>query len=162
MTRLIAGGFVVIVLVETVAFVVDPRAALPVAGLAVAGFVLLAADRLAGAQAAPRAPAGTAADESLRRWRAQTEAVIAWADSTRGDWDRHLRPRLAREFMMATGHRDDLGDREAAAQQETGLMVFGEELWPWVDSRNVTRTGRDAPGPGRAALEEILRRLEQI
>ncbi len=157
MTRLIAGGFVVIVLIETVAFVVDPRAALPAAGAALAGFALLAAGRLAGAQTAPAAASrGSAAEESLRRWRAQTETLIAWADSTRGDWDRHLRPRLAREYLMATGQQ------ESAAQRETGLMVFGEDLWPWVDPRNIPRTDRDAPGPGRSALQEILRRLEQI
>lgn len=162
MTRLLAGGFLVIVLIETLAFVIDPDVALPAAGAAVAGFVLLAAGHLAGADPGPvNGPTGTAA-ESLRRWRAQTETVIAWADATRGDWDRHLRPRLAREFMMATGHRDTAAQQDPGAQQETGRMVFGDDLWPWVDPRNVTRTGRDAPGPGRGALEEILRRLEQL
>lgn len=155
MTRLIAGGFVVVLLAETLAFLIDARLALPVAGAAVAGVVLLAAGRLAVSGGAPEpAPAGGA--ESLLRWRSQTEAVIAWADSTRGDWDRHLRPRLAREFMTATGHR------ESDDYQDTGRMVFGDELWAWVDPRNVSRRQRDAPGPGRAALEDILRRLEQI
>lgn len=156
MTRLVAGGVVVIVLIETVAFLVDPRFALPAAGVAVAGFVLLAAQRLTEADddaAAGSADSGAA--ETLRQWRSQTEATIAWADGTRGEWDRHLRPRLAREFMLATGHK------ARDSQHDTGRMVFGDDLWPWVDAGNVAGADRDAPGPGRATLEEILRRLEQ-
>jgi hypothetical protein len=41
-------------------------------------------------------------------------------------------------------------------------MLFGTELWAWVDPQNVSRTGESEPGPGRAALDEILRRLEQV
>ena len=41
-------------------------------------------------------------------------------------------------------------------------MLFGAELWKWVDPNNVTRTGSREPGPGRAALEEILQKLEQV
>lgn len=162
MTRLLAGGFVVVILLETLAFLVDPPMALPAAGIAAAGFVVVATGRLAVAGAgAPAGAPGPEAGESLRRWRAQTEASIAWADGTRGDWDRHLRPRLAREFMLATGRvATRAEDRDSL--RETGRMVFGEDLWPWVDASDVRRSGRDEPGPGRAALEEILRRLEQL
>jgi hypothetical protein len=41
-------------------------------------------------------------------------------------------------------------------------MLFGAELWEWVNPNNVTRTGDRERGPGRGVLEEILRRLEQI
>ena len=41
-------------------------------------------------------------------------------------------------------------------------MLFGAELWEWVNPNNVSRTGDRQPGPGRAALEEILRKLEQV
>jgi hypothetical protein len=41
-------------------------------------------------------------------------------------------------------------------------MLFGAELWAWVDPENVARAGSDAPGPGREALGEILQRLEQV
>jgi hypothetical protein len=41
-------------------------------------------------------------------------------------------------------------------------MLFGAELWAWVDPQNVSRTSEDEPGPGRDALDEILRRLEQV
>jgi hypothetical protein len=35
-------------------------------------------------------------------------------------------------------------------------------MWGWVDQENIARTGGREPGPGRAALEEILQRLEQV
>ena len=43
--------------------------------------------------------------ETLRRWRSKTEIMIARADSTRSDWDKYLRPMLARQFELATGAR---------------------------------------------------------
>ena len=41
-------------------------------------------------------------------------------------------------------------------------MLFGDELWAWVDPDNVARADKHEPGPGAAALDEILRRLEQV
>jgi hypothetical protein len=96
---------------------------------------------------------------SLRSWLTITEAMIRWSESTRSDWDRHLRPVLARRFAMTTGHTQA---KDPAVFHATGRMLFGPELWGWVDPNNVTRTGGHEPGPGRAALEEILQRLEQI
>lgn len=155
MTRVAAGGFVVIVLIQTMAFLAGPELALPAAGVAVAGFVLLLLTRLA--EGRPQAePVVDPAAESLQRWREQTLAAIAWADSSRGSWDRHLRPRLAREFMLAAGRKDP------ETHRATGRMVFGDDLWQWVDPGNVASADRDAPGPGRAALEDILRRLERL
>jgi hypothetical protein len=66
---------------------------------------------------------------------------------------------LARQFELATGQRKA---RDARAFQATGQMLFGPQLWQWVDPENVSRTGADEPGPGRAALDEILRRLERV
>jgi hypothetical protein len=66
---------------------------------------------------------------------------------------------LARQFELATGQRQV---RNQAAFHATGAMLFGEELWAWVDPQNVSRTGDSEPGPGRDALDEILRRLEQV
>jgi hypothetical protein len=97
--------------------------------------------------------------ESLRRWLSRTETLISRAESTRRDWDRHLRPMLARQFEMATGQRQA---RNHAAFHATGTMLFGAELWAWVNPQNVSRTGENEPGPGREALDEILRRLEQV
>ncbi len=93
--------------------------------------------------------------ESLHRWKSQTEALIRWSDSGRAEWDRHLRPKLAREFLLATRQKDQAG------LADTGRLVFGDDLWPWVDPHNTQPARRDEPGPGRATLDEILRRLEQ-
>jgi hypothetical protein len=95
----------------------------------------------------------------LRRWLSSTQTTICWSDSTRADWDRHLRPMLARRFAIATGQRQA---KDPATFSATGQMLFGAELWKWVDPNNVTRTGSREPGPGRGALEEILQKLEQV
>lgn len=97
--------------------------------------------------------------ESLRRWLARTETLIARADTTRADWDKHLRPMLARQFELATGQRKS---KDRSAFEATAGMVFGAELWRWVDPDNVSRTGIAEPGPGRAVLDEVLQRLERI
>src|ERR1700758_3212841 len=97
--------------------------------------------------------------DSLRRWLSTTETTIRWSESTRSDWDRHLRPMLARRYEMATGQKQA---KDPAAFHSTGQMLFGDELWDWVNPNNVARNGDRQPGPGRATLEEILRRLEQV
>ena len=97
--------------------------------------------------------------ETLRRWRSKTEIMIARADSTRSDWDKYLRPMLARQFELATGARKGKDPRVFRA---TAVALFGEQLWVWVDPDNVSRTGVDEPGPGRAVLDDVLRRLEGI
>lgn len=98
------------------------------------------------------------AGDLLRHWLSSTESQIHWSESTRIDWDRHWRPILARRFEISTGHRRA---ENPAAFDATGRMLFGAELWQWVDPGNVARTGCDEPGPGRATLEELLRRLVQ-
>ena len=97
--------------------------------------------------------------ETLRRWRSKTEIMIARADSTRSDWDKYLRPMLARQFELATGARKGKDPRVFRA---TAVALFGEQLWVWVDPDNVSRTGVEEPGPGRAVLDDVLRRLEGI
>jgi hypothetical protein len=97
--------------------------------------------------------------ESLRRWRSKTEILIARADSTRSDWDKYLRPMLARQFELATGQRKS---KDPATFHATALALFGERLWPWVDPDDVVRGGSDEPGPGRDVLNEVLQRLEGI
>jgi hypothetical protein len=97
--------------------------------------------------------------ESLRRWLSKTEILIARADSTRSDWDKYLRPMLARQFELGTGQRRA---KDPRAFHATALALFGEELWPWVDPDNVLPSGTDEPGPGREVLNEVLQRLEGI
>ena len=151
-----AGGFLLVLLAELIAVVVARRWALPIAGVAVAAIAYELRNHLAGVKPQPaQPPPGNEALESLHRWKSQTDAMIRWSDSGRTEWDRHLRPKLARDFMLATRQK------ETAAVAATGRMVFGDDLWPWVDPRNAQTARSDEPGPGRAALDEILRRLEQ-
>jgi hypothetical protein len=97
--------------------------------------------------------------DSLRRWLSRTETLVQRSESSRSDWDKHLRPMLARQFELASGQRKS---KDPRAFHATAVMVFGEELWKWVDPDNVDRHGGQEPGPGRAVLDELLQRLERI
>ncbi len=66
---------------------------------------------------------------------------------------------LARQYEMATGQKRS---KDRAAYNATGKMLFGADLWAWVDPENVARDGVEEPGPGREALDEILQRLERV
>ena len=160
MKTYVAVGVCVLIMVELVAIIVlDPELFLIAAGLVVA-IVFLALRWLLVREAAVDATDGV--DDpaaSLRRWLSRTETLISRSESTRRDWDRHLRPMLARQFELATGQRRA---RNAAAFHATGQMLFGEELWTWVDPQNVSRTGGEEPGPGRAVLADILQRMERV
>lgn len=161
MRKLVAAGIFVVLLVELAAIAaVDRDLILVVVGVMVA-LVLLALRWLLIREHRPAAEEPPANDpaEALRRWLSRTESLIQRSEATRRDWDRHLRPMLARQFEMATGHKQS---KDKAGFQATGRMLFGAELWSWVDPQNVSRTGADEPGPGREALDEILQRLEQV
>jgi hypothetical protein len=157
--RLVVLGVVLIVGVEALALVVRARGSvLAASGVAVA-LVLLSVRRALGRGA--ESPAELDADDlgdSLRRWLSGTESTIRWSESSRTDWDRHLRPMLARRYEIATGQKQS---KDPTAYHAVGRMLFGAELWEWVNPNNVTGTGDRSPGPGRAALGEILRKLEQ-
>jgi hypothetical protein len=156
MSRLMAGGFLGVLVAEVIGVMVGWRWALPAAGVGVALFGLQIVTSLTAASRP--APADTTMDpalESLYRWKAQTESMLQWADSTRGEWDRYLRPKLARDFLQATRQKDPIAVKAA------GRLLFGEELWQWVDPDNVSPARREEPAPGRATLENILVRLEQ-
>jgi hypothetical protein len=158
--KYVAAGVCVVIVVELVAIMVlDPELFLIAAGIVVA-VVFVALRWLLVREAAHDAADGV--DDpaaSLRRWLSRTETLISRSESTRRDWDRHLRPMLARQFELATGQRRA---RNAVAFHATGQMLFGEELWTWVDPQNVSRTGGEEPGPGRAALADILQRMERV
>lgn len=128
---------------------------------AVMAFLLLGVRQLLAARGDPPGPARqhpAAVGDSLRHWMSGTETRIHWSESTRMDWDRHWRPVLARRFEIVTGQRQA---KDRAAFDGAGQLLFGAQLWSWVDPANVARTGGHEPGPGRAVLEEILQRLEQ-
>ncbi|BBX65877.1 hypothetical protein MSAS_50510 [Mycobacterium saskatchewanense] len=159
MKRLVTLGSFLIVGVELLALIMhDRRVVSAAAGVALA-LVLLSVRRVLGRGPGlqDEAPPDDLGD-SLRRWLATTESTIRWSESTRADWDRHLRPMLARRYEITTGQKQS---KDRAAYHASGRMLFGPELWEWVNPNNVTRTGDRSPGPGRAALGEILRKLEQ-
>lgn len=160
MNRLVILSVCLIVGVEVAALALhDRRFVVLASGVAVA-VALLNIRRYLAHDAHPVAdPATDELGESLRGWLSRTKTLIRWSDSTRSDWDRHLRPILARRFEMTTGQKQS---KDPAAFRATGQMLFGPQLWAWVDPNNVAQTGREEPGPGRAALEEILQRLEQV
>lgn len=159
MKRLVILGVCLVVTAELLELMLDARPILlAVSGVAVA-LLLLAFRRVLGREAAGMPdPADSDAENSLRHWVSRTETMIHWSESTRTDWDRHWRPVLARRFENATGQSRRT---DPAAFDATGEMLFGEPLWRWVDPSNVADSGGRERGPGRAALEDILQRLEQ-
>ena len=155
MSRILAGGFIGVLVAEVVGVMIGWRWALPAAGAALALFAVQVRGNLAGVRRpAQQEPASDPAMDSLYRWKAQTESMLQWADTTRGDWDRYLRPKLARDFLQATRQK------EPAAVASAGRLLFGADLWQWVDPQNVSSAKRKDPGPGRATLDAILERLE--
>ena len=161
MKALVAVSVGLIVLVEALVLLVPERDVVLAAAGAVAACALLSArwllarEEMEGVdESEPRDPA-----ESLRRWLARTQTMVAWSETTRSDWDKHLRPMLARQFELATGQRKI---KDPKAFHATAEMVFGAELWVWVDPDNVSRTGGGEPGPGRGVLDEVLQRLERV
>jgi hypothetical protein len=160
MKRVIALGISVVLSAELAALSLhDRRFVLWAAGFAVL-FALLNVRQILGHGVEPSpAAASNSLEHSLRSWLSRTETLIHWSESTRSDWDRHLRPMLARRFAITTGQKQA---KDPAAFDATGRMLFGAELWAWVDPNNVAQTGGHEPGPGRATLEKILERLEQV
>jgi hypothetical protein len=159
MKRLLALGVSVILSAELAALSLHDRRFVLWAAGAAALFALVSARQLLGDVEPPPAAAPNALEESLRSWLSRTETLIHRSESTRADWDRHLRPMLARRFAITTGLNQA---KDPAAFDATGQMLFGPQLWAWVDPNNVAQTGAREPGPGRATLAEILERLEAV
>lgn len=160
MNRVVALGICLIVGIELLTLTQHDRRLVLVASGVALGLVLFAVRRILGRGTELAAEPDTDdLRDPLRRWLSTTESTIRWSESTRADWDRHLRPMLARRYAIATGQKQS---KDPAAFQAMGLMLFGVKLWEWVNPNNVARSGDRQPGPGRAALEEILRKLEQV
>ncbi|WP_231951402.1 hypothetical protein [Nocardia terpenica] len=161
----IVGGAVALILVIDLFALGHLRALLP---LLVGGPVLIALGLLLWSLTdwSIHPPADPADDEiengpaeMLRRWQARAQMLADRADGSRADWDRHLRPLLAKEFELSSGHRIAKNRR---ATEAAGLLQFGPELWRWVDPANSALRDQHTPAPGRAALDEILRRLQAM
>jgi hypothetical protein len=158
--RTLAAALLVIVGVEAMALSLPDRHLVPWLAGGAAAVALFALRWHVVREPASSADQSRARDpaESLRRWLARTETLLSWADGSRGDWDKHLRPMLARQFELSTGQRRS---RNPESLRATGQMVFGDRLWVWVDPNNIRADDRDEPGPGREVLGEILQRLER-
>ncbi|BBY66872.1 hypothetical protein [Mycolicibacterium helvum] len=143
-----------------VALVPDHHAISWFSGVSLA-IALLAARRSLGRRASVDAAHARPDDAgmTLSRWAERAESQIAWSDSSRADWDRRVRPMLARQFEFATRQPRA---RNPAALAVTGRILFGDELWRWVDPDNISRTGAQERGPGRAVLIGIIERLERL
>lgn len=160
MKRIVAAGICVILAIEVVTvFAVDRRWVLWGSGALVAVLVLTLRRQLTADAVQTADPPSNDHEESLQRWLIRTQTLIARSESTRADWDRHLRPILARQFEVATRQRRQADPR---AFEAAGRFLFGDALWPWVDPDNVARDERAVDGPGRAVLDEILQRLERV
>jgi hypothetical protein len=94
-------------------------------------------------------------DTSMDRAR----ATLDWADGSRADWDRHVRPLLAREVAELLRARRDPALPQPA---HPGGRLLGPDLWPLVDPAQPFTAEPDRPGPGRDGLARILDRLERL
>ncbi|MBX7447822.1 hypothetical protein GR927_07450 [Mycolicibacterium sp. 3033] len=160
MTKLVVGAVALVVAVQALAFTqLERELVLTVTGAALVVALLALRRRLVPDRDPEEEDLGDEAEAALRRWRGRTETLISWAESSRADWDRRLRPMLARQFELAGGHRKV---KDPNVYQLTGRMVFGDELWQWVDPQNISRTGGREPGPGREVLHDILVRLAKL
>ena len=154
-------GACAVVTAEVLSLVLtDRQAVLRVSGVVLALALVAAWWLLArGVKSEPVDAASDDPGSALSRWVERTKSQIVWSDTTRADWDRRLRPMLARQFELATKRPRA---RDPKAFEATGRVLFGDELWAWVDPENISRTGAREKGPGRATLTDIIERLERL
>jgi hypothetical protein len=161
MTKFVVAGICLLAAVAALALQLPDRRLVPLVIGAATVLALLTVRWLLERDAKTAVDDSVARDpaQTLRRWLARTETLVERSESSRSDWDKHLRPMLARQFELASGQRKA---KDPNAFRATALMVFGPELWQWVDPDNVDRTDGLQPGPGRAVLNDVLERLERI
>lgn len=143
---------------QSVVLLTNPRA-LPLASTValLAGLALVIVH--AGEQGRRR-PGGSEPDSPspyLSRWQARAAMLADNADGSATDWDRRIRPYLAREFQLCLGHR---APGNAAERAELGMAHFGPQLWPWIDPGQTCRTGET--GPGRETFTAIVERMGRL
>ncbi|WP_330183730.1 hypothetical protein OHB26_08945 [Nocardia sp. NBC_01503] len=162
---IVVVGLILAGLFELIALNNERTTLLPIAGIPVAGVLgLLVWSLLDRARRyEPTGPADNEIDngpaEMLTRWQARAQLLADRSEGTRAEWDRHLRPLLAKEFESSSGHRMAKNRR---ATEAAGQLLFGPELWRWVDPANSALRDQVNPAPGRPALDEILRRLQNM
>ncbi|WP_067698631.1 hypothetical protein [Nocardia jejuensis] len=162
---IVVGAVALVGLFEVLTLSDQRESLLPIAAIPVAGALWLLVWSLVQRSRRP-APAGpeeheidNGPAEMLQRWQARAQMLADRADGSRADWDRHLRPLLAKEFELTSGHRSAKNRR---ATEAAGLLQFGPDLWRWVDPANSAPRDQVNRAPGPAALDEILRRLQNM
>ncbi|NNH73473.1 hypothetical protein HLB23_27065 [Nocardia uniformis] len=164
-TTIVIGALVLVLVFEALAYgnqreILLMLAAIPVAGaLALLIWSLVQRARRNGPAELADNEVDNGPAEMLTRWQARAQMLADRAEGTRADWDRHLRPLLAKEFELSSGHRHAKNRRAA---EQAGVLQFGPELWRWVDPANSALRDQTTRAPGRAALDEILRRLQNM
>lgn len=157
----VVAAMILIAVVELVTFGKAPGVLLPVAAIPLAlAVVELTLGLRRGRETEEEEPPDDMENgpaEMLYRWHARAQMLADRAEGTRADWDRHLRPLLAKEFELSTGLRVA---KNRKATEAAGILQFGPELWRWVDPANSALRDQTSRAPGRAALDEILRRLQ--
>ncbi|EUA33608.1 hypothetical protein I552_4387 [Mycobacterium xenopi 3993] len=128
MKKVVASGVLIIVGVEVLALLLHDRRLVLWTSGAAAAIAMFYVRSFVGRDIEPPVaePGSDLFGDSLRSWLSRTETMIRWSESTRSDWDRHLRPILARRFEIATGQRQA---KDPPAFHATGQMLFGPELW---------------------------------
>lgn len=151
MKKTTALGICLIIGIEVLALTQhDRRFVLAASGIGLA-LVLLSMRRTLGRghQTGAEADADDLGD-SLRRWLSTTETTIRWAEATRADWDRHLRPMLARRYEIATGQRQAKGSRGIPRDRSNALRCrtvgMGQPQQRHPQWRPPTGAGQGGPG----------------
>ncbi|MEV6274303.1 hypothetical protein [Nocardia sp. NPDC051832] len=158
----VVSAIVVVLVLELITFGKARGALLALAGIPVLLLMINLLwnlrDRTPGADK-PHEEIDNGPVEMLNRWQARAAMLADRADGSRADWDRHLRPLLAKEFELSAGMRVA---KNRKAIEAAGRHQFGAELWRWVDPANSALRDQTTRAPGRAALDEILRRLQRM
>ncbi|AYF73228.1 hypothetical protein D7D52_04405 [Nocardia yunnanensis] len=164
-TAIVVSALALALIFEIIAYGNQREALLALSGIPVAGALGLLVWSLVerARRAGPPEPEDNEIDngptEMLRRWQARAQMLADRSEGSRADWDRHLRPLLAKEFELTSGHRMAKNRR---ALEIAGQHQFGPELWRWVDPANSALRDQANRAPGREALDEILRRLQDM
>ncbi|MBF6321350.1 hypothetical protein [Nocardia cyriacigeorgica] len=143
---------------QAVTLLTDPRA-LPTTSTAALLAALAVLTLHVGENGRNRAAAAEPDSSSpyLVRWQARAAMLVDHADGSAADWDRRIRPYLAREFHLCLGHRATMTADERA---ELGRAHFGPQLWHWIDPGQAARSGDQAPG--RETFTAIVERLGRL
>ncbi|MBF6082346.1 hypothetical protein IU485_13355 [Nocardia cyriacigeorgica] len=140
---------------QAVVLVSSPRA-LPIAATVVllAGLAVVVMHVAAGGRVRP--DASPPESPYLDRWQARAAMLVDNAEGSAADWDRRIRPYLAREFHLCLGHRATM---TAVERAELGRTHFGPQLWQWIDPGQAARSGA---GPGRETFTAIVERMGRL